>query len=161
MSKGFRFWVRCTTVATLPVLLTFNPAWAGRGLMRWMKQSNADCCCIVTAPSCCVQPVPCVVATPTCCDAPVVSSTDCCSSTIVESSVGPSSVSSSLLDESSAIGQVIEPAAPSVTPEITSPETKSTELSPSDSALLSLRNLPQHHQLQSQARSQCLKLRCL
>ncbi len=32
MTKSFRFWVRCHTIALLCGVLVVNPVWAGRGL---------------------------------------------------------------------------------------------------------------------------------
>lgn len=47
MSKKLHYWSRCALVATLAVLVTFNPAWAGRGLRCWLKK-RSECrpvCC--------------------------------------------------------------------------------------------------------------------
>lgn len=47
MSKRLHYWSRCTLVATLAVLVTFNPAWAGRGLRCWLNK-RSECkpvCC--------------------------------------------------------------------------------------------------------------------
>ena len=132
MSKSFRFWVRCTTVATLTVLMTFNPAWAGRGLMRFMKRSQSSNCVVET--NCCPTPVPCV-STPICCDSgPVVmtpvieSAAGCCepvpvmSAPAMESNWAPIDIiPTPKMDESSSIGQVIAPAS-----------NPKSELSPSD-----------------------------
>lgn len=67
MSKSFRFWTRCTTVATLTVLITFNPAWAGRGIRGWLKKRNADACCPAVPKADCCEPVPvCCEPVPVC-----------------------------------------------------------------------------------------------
>ncbi len=66
MTKGFRYWFRCTTVATLSALITFNPAWAGRGIRALLGKRAAAVCC---EPSC---------ATPVVCSPPAAS--DCCDS---------------------------------------------------------------------------------
>ncbi len=147
MSKRFRFWVRCSTVATLTVLLTFNPAWAGRGLLRFLKRNNDSC---VVETNCCPVPQPCVVETPCCapvvstpvCEAPVVSA-PCCDGSISHAipmdSVPQQVVPSPLNGEAGSIGQVVEPATPPATnntpPADPTPPTNNVppaELSPSD-----------------------------
>lgn len=136
MSKSFRYWVRCTTVATLTVLLTFNPAWAGRGLLRLMKRSQASNCVVET--TCCAVAVPCVSA-PVCCDsAPVVvapmieSSTCCCGPAPVMSSPLMGSSPLPMTNEAGSIGQVIAPATTSESETTPKNETPKSELSPSD-----------------------------
>ncbi len=82
MSKGFRYWFRCITVATLTALITFNPVWAGRGI-RALFSKRAGACCetvSVSSLSCCPPaPVDCCVST---CDSvpPIAVQSDCCPS---------------------------------------------------------------------------------
>jgi SLA1 homology domain 1, SHD1/Nucleoporin FG repeat region len=118
MSKRFRFWSRCALVATMAVLVTFNPAWAGRGIRGWLnKRSAAQQCCEVV----CCEPAPCCLPAPTCCEvAPVVTSPSCCD-------LAPSS-------ESAIISNTVTegaPVAPSGVVE-TKPNVVAPETSPSD-----------------------------
>ncbi len=84
MSKHFRYWIRCTTVATLVVLITFHPVWAGRGLRGLLKKrkcKSEPVCCEpaepICQPVCCEEPAAQACCEPTpCCDAPPAS--DCC-----------------------------------------------------------------------------------
>ncbi|GIX00612.1 MAG: hypothetical protein KatS3mg111_3944 [Pirellulaceae bacterium] len=71
MTRPFRYWLRCTTIGTLTVLLTINPLWAGRKLRRLMHRRAC-------APVCCPCPCPPVeiVCPPTPCDAMVMDSTE-------------------------------------------------------------------------------------
>ncbi len=48
MTKSFRFWVRCHTVALLCGIMIVNPVWAGRGLRGWFKRHHqSNQCCVV------------------------------------------------------------------------------------------------------------------
>ena len=71
MSKRLHYWSRCTLVATLAALITFNPAWAGRGLRGWLNHRHAcctPCCSVITHGEVCCTPAPvqCCVPEPTC-----------------------------------------------------------------------------------------------
>ncbi len=99
MSKRFRYWFRCATVATLTAVITFNPAWAGRGLRGLFGKragcSTVTCCEPAPCPTeCCVpEPYACEMATvecapvvePTCpiVECPIVASSDCCGTSAV------------------------------------------------------------------------------
>lgn len=147
MSRSFRYWSRCALVVALTLLVTFNPAWAGRGLRGWLKKRVAcqPCCEVVV---CCPQVTPACGAPVDCgCSVPVVSSCDCCgvSSTVLEHSgvdhgtvVAPAQVppaTDHAHDAPPSADQTAPVPAPSaVAPSAAAPSAVVPEVSPSDVA---------------------------
>lgn len=130
MTKGFRYWFRCTTVATLTALITFNPAWAGRGIRAIFGKRAAVYCETDPVANVCCPAVPeecCVPA----CDVGSSLSTDCCPNpSIVQECCEPSS---SIIDNQpmhSEESDLESPAAPSAAAESKPAESKPAETKP-------------------------------
>lgn len=133
MSRSFRYWTRCVLVVTLSLVITLNPAWAGRGLRGWLKKHHA-CCEVI---DCCVPTTICVPACSSCecpptCGSVVTSlaAGDCgCDSSSSDTILVPSAESHSSPDVSPIPGTIAPPVES--TPAEVAPELSPSDVSPS------------------------------
>ena len=138
MSKRFQYWTRCITVATLASLMTFTPAWAGKGLRNLFKKRACcevqDVCCDSSAVAACV-----IECEPTCEAAPAViscpidySNVNCCDAAPIMMDAAPAAEAYTPAEMTPMETMPMEPLAPAIEDTTSSDESPQAEIESTD-----------------------------